>query len=1129
MQRYKTIIVACLAIALAVVMILSPLGAPYMATAEEDISGGMATIGAAFEAMFPGAVNAGPLPETQELRVGVSLPVQNPDQLNSFIQAVSTPGSPQFRQFITATQFTNTYSPSAASYSALESYFEGYGLHMETFSNRLTLGVVGSPSQMGAAFHTSFAQFKFSNGQSYYGPTSSPLVPASLGITGSFGFTNALFYKPVVSMATTPTTDGGMSPLATCNTYDTPTQVRTAYLVTSLPAGDTGTGEKMAVVDGYDSGDKQATLTTDLSTFDTTCGVAAPPTLIFNYPVASTTYNSSASSGWGGESDLDMQWSHVMAPGATLEMSFSPDAGNGLYEAVDALVAGDEVNGISLSWGEAEVGIYYGTTCTFWCNASTDGSITEFHPILQAAAAEGISVFVAAGDCGAADGTTTATTDYPSSDVYATGVGGTVLNTTGNNYASEWAWSGNESNCPNNDGGAGGGWGTEPQPWYQSGTGVKNKGLRGDPDVGITVGTYLVIWYEGAKNGECGTSDGGPMWVGLAMVADQIHGGNIGLINPVLYSILRSTSYSTSFHDITTGYNGYKATTGWDPVTGVGTPIANVAIPEIAAGGFLPTQPGITAKISASTTTPAVNTAVTLTANATGGTGTYTKYGFDTGNGNTTITSKSSITVKYALAGPFSACVTVFDSKGNSSTSPCIQILVGTTAFTLTLAASTTSPALGSAVTFTVTASGGTTPYYYIYSYGDGTWSQQVTVTSYLHTYFSAGVYCAQANATDSKTPTREGAMSNVVTIDAGGATGSCSSTPLTAGNFNLNRTGPGETNFAVNMYANYTGGTGAITALWCWGDGTKSTSLPVAGTPAVGSYVYTKAGTYTPRVYINDSGSSSVLIVATTSITVVTLVTVTDVAPSSGNTWTPPTNLTFTAPIAGGESPFTYSWNFDNGNTSTVAAPPYQIYYKPGTYLVSLTVTDSLSKHAFASYSFTVFGTGSTITLQKGQNLVALPTVYNSYTLYELSVIAGPSFAGMDMLKGLTSTLYDRTTDAANGNTALVGGEALWLNVSSAETITVYGNTTGVGTLTGVTYGAGWSGIGWSVSTATTASALAAKFTGARMISIWSTTTGQWATFIVGLDTGGGPHDFSIAVGSAVLVYATGSGTVTE
>jgi hypothetical protein len=62
-----------------------------------------------------------------------------------------------------------------------------------------------------------------------------------------------------------------------------------------------------------------------------------------------------------------------------------------------------------------------------------------------------------------------------------------------------------------------------------------------------------------------------------------------------------------------------------------------------------------------------------------------------------------------------------------------------------------------------------------------------------------------------------------------------------------------------------------------------------------------------------------------------------------------------------------------------------------------------------------------------------------------------------------------------------------------------------------------------------TTASALAAKLTGAEAISIWSTTTGQWETFIVGWDTSGGPYDFAIATGTAVMVYTTGSGTITE
>ena len=88
-----------------------------------------------------------------------------------------------------------------------------------------------------------------------------------------------------------------------------------------------------------------------------------------------------------------------------------------------------------------------------------------------------------------------------------------------------------------------------------------------------------------------GTSCSAPQWSGLVAIADQIAGHGLGLINPTLYKLADSSNYSSYFYDVTTGNNqadpsipGYPATTGWDPVTGLGTPNAAMLVPALAAG-----------------------------------------------------------------------------------------------------------------------------------------------------------------------------------------------------------------------------------------------------------------------------------------------------------------------------------------------------------------------------------------------------------------------------------------------------------------------------------------------------------------------------------------------------------------
>jgi subtilase family serine protease len=89
-----------------------------------------------------------------------------------------------------------------------------------------------------------------------------------------------------------------------------------------------------------------------------------------------------------------------------------------------------------------------------------------------------------------------------------------------------------------------------------------------------------------------GTSASGPLWAGLIALADQEAGHSLGFVNPAIYRIARGPLYHKAFHDITTGNNtaisdgvtitGYQAGPGWDPVTGWGTPDAQVLIPLLA-------------------------------------------------------------------------------------------------------------------------------------------------------------------------------------------------------------------------------------------------------------------------------------------------------------------------------------------------------------------------------------------------------------------------------------------------------------------------------------------------------------------------------------------------------------------
>src|SRR5262249_52458749 len=154
----------------------------------------------------------------------------------------------------------------------------------------------------------------------------------------------------------------------------------------------------------------------------------------------------------------------------------------------------------------------------------------------------------------------------------------------------------------------------ETQPAYQSGLVIHNGasiissgGKRSIPDVSIVAdpATGAAV-YDSFSQGTVapwlqvgGTSLSSPVWAGLVAIADEIrasHGrkslDGASEFLPALYD----TRFSSDYHDITTGSNGYSAGPGYDLTTGLGTPKANTLIRKLAIGNF-----------SVDSSTPAIN------------------------------------------------------------------------------------------------------------------------------------------------------------------------------------------------------------------------------------------------------------------------------------------------------------------------------------------------------------------------------------------------------------------------------------------------------------------------------------------------------------------------------------------
>jgi len=204
--------------------------------------------------------------------------------------------------------------------------------------------------------------------------------------------------------------------------------------------------------------------------------------------------------------------------------------------------------------------------------------LQSYNSALQAIAALGVTVCVAAGDNGSSDGVSDGKyhVDFPASSPYSLACGGTSLRLSGTKISSEVVW---------NDGASGGATGggvsdTFPLPSYQSKAKVPtsaNKGKfkgRGVPDIAgdADPATGYKVESDGSSFAVGGTSAVAPLWAGLITLFNQSLGKAVGFLNPNLYQSVATTK--GTFRDITSGNNGhFKAATGWDACTGWGSPI----------------------------------------------------------------------------------------------------------------------------------------------------------------------------------------------------------------------------------------------------------------------------------------------------------------------------------------------------------------------------------------------------------------------------------------------------------------------------------------------------------------------------------------------------------------------------
>jgi len=459
------------------------------------------------------------------------------------------------RTILSRKDFEQLHGADPGSIARVETFAREHNLTVKEKSPaRRTVILSGTVSAMNQAFGVELKQYEHPNGR-YRGRTGSVQLPVELQdvVEGVFGLDNRPQAKPHFRRRR------GLAGAraAALNLSYTPVQVAALY---NFPTGVDGSGECIALIElggGYNP--------TDLSNYWNQLNLTETPTVSAVSVGNGSNSPTGDPSGPDGEVMLDIEVAGSIAPAAKIVVYFAENTDAGFLNAITTAVH-DSTNNpsiVSISWGGPE---------SSW----TQQAMTSMDQAFQSAAAMGVTVCVAAGDDGSTDGVDDGLNhvDFPASSPNALACGGTELVASGNTITNETVW----NELANNEGATGGGISDVfPLPSWQSGANVppsananQNVG-RGVPDVAGDADptTGYVTLVDGQPDVIGGTSAVAPLWAGLIALINESLGKPVGFVNPLLYQ-----NPSGDFNSITSGNNGaYSAGPGWNPCTGLGSPI----------------------------------------------------------------------------------------------------------------------------------------------------------------------------------------------------------------------------------------------------------------------------------------------------------------------------------------------------------------------------------------------------------------------------------------------------------------------------------------------------------------------------------------------------------------------------
>lgn len=485
------------------------------------------------------------------------LPLRNQEELQDVIDRIYDPSNEEhYGRYLSSDEFIERFAPTQEDYDQVVAYAKSLGLTVRGLhTNRILLNAHGRAKTVESAFNLRLHHYQLQSGRQFYAPNQDPEVPASIAstISGIVGLHNHTKWHTYNQRKENPHSSSMGFPSGPGGGFS-PSDLIKAYNLSGVAAK--GTNQIIALFELADYQDS------DITTYATYFGLPSPK-------LKRILVDGGSGAGIDAEVTLDIELALALAPESTIYVYEGPNSGQGVLDTYNRIATDNLARQVSTSWGLGE-------------DLSDAQSLQAENAIFQQMAAQGQTIYAAAGDSGAYDdyannSSKTLVVDDPASQPYVVGVGGTRLNVNAQtgSYQSESVWNDGLGN------GAGGGgvstvW-TIPS-WQANITTVSSKTHRNVPDVALNADTTTgyAIFYDGQWQIFGGTSCAAPLWAAFTASVNQqlaaAHKSSLGFANPKLYAIGTGGAFTTDFNDVTTGNNlYYSAKGGYDNASGWGS------------------------------------------------------------------------------------------------------------------------------------------------------------------------------------------------------------------------------------------------------------------------------------------------------------------------------------------------------------------------------------------------------------------------------------------------------------------------------------------------------------------------------------------------------------------------------